>query len=87
MRFENYPSASEVVRNLEQIRVRHEVLVTDGRFRIVRFQAPFFDGREYWVVNEKGFMWEPADSWHQALTYLETQEAKDYQAEEPVVAC
>ena len=70
---------------MADIRVRHEVLLTDGRFRIVRFARPFFDGSEYWVVNEKGFMWEPADDWHAALAYLESAEAKDYQCESTVL--
>lgn len=74
----NYPSASEMVRNLSQIHVPHEVLLEEGRFRVVRFAAPYFEGYEYWVVNEKGFMWEGGDSEESMLKYLSTDEAKQY---------
>jgi hypothetical protein len=62
VRNDNYPSASEMIRNLGDIKVPHEVFESTGKFRIVRFAAPFFQGSEFWVVSEKGFMWEPADS-------------------------
>lgn len=78
MRNDNYPSASEVVRNLAQIRVAWELLYEDGKFRIIRFESPFFNGSEYWVVNEKGFLWEPVASPEGGLAYLETDEARDY---------
>lgn len=81
MRNDNYPSASEMVRNLSDIRVKRELVMTDGKFRVVRFSPPYFDGYEYWVVNEKGFMWEPAESFSAALAYLESAEAQDYQRE------
>lgn len=87
MRNDNYPSASEMVRNVADIRVPHELLLTDGKFRVFRFHAPYFEGSEYWVVNEKGFMWEPVDSFHDAVVYLESAEAKEYQCEpEPAAA-
>jgi hypothetical protein len=81
MRNDNYPSSSEMVRNISDIRVKRELVMTDGKFRVVRFSPPYFDGSEYWVVNEKGFMWEPADSFSAALAYLQSAEAQDYQRE------
>ena len=78
MRNDNYPSASEMVRNLAQIRVRWHVLHTDGKFRIVKFDPPYFDGGEYWVVNEKGFLWEPVESLTKGLDYLNGEEANQY---------
>jgi hypothetical protein len=79
MRNDNYPSASEMVRNLSDIRVRHELLHVEGKFRVIRFERPFFQGSEFWVVNEKGFMWEPADSLDAAMDYLKGSEAAEYQ--------
>jgi hypothetical protein len=70
-----------MVRNISDIRVKRELVMTDGKFRVVRFSPPYFDGSEYWVVNEKGFMWEPADSFSAALAYLQSAEAQDYQRE------
>ena len=79
MRNDNYPSASEMVRNVSGIRVPHQVLMNEGKFRIVKFEAPYYQGMEYWVINEKGFMWEPADNLQVALAYLESPEALEYQ--------
>jgi hypothetical protein len=79
MRNDNYPSASEMVRNLGSIRVPHRVLLAEGKFRILQFERPYFEGTEFWVVNEKGFMWEPADSLEAAQAYLESSEAEEYQ--------
>ncbi len=76
----NYPSASQAIRNLNDIRVSYEVALTEGRFRLVRFESPFFDGSEFWIVNEKGFLWEPADSVDDALVYLCSEEAASYNA-------
>jgi len=78
---ENYASASEMVRNLSGIRMPHEVVASEGKFRIVRFDAPFWEGYEYWIVNEKGFLWEPADTAEKAIDYLGTDEAREYNAE------
>lgn len=68
-----------MVRNLAQIFVKYEVLETLGKFRILRFERPYWDGYEFWLVNEKGFLWEPADSLDGLFAYLETDEAKAYQ--------
>ncbi|HVL40036.1 MAG TPA: hypothetical protein VM328_11655 [Fimbriimonadaceae bacterium] len=76
---ENYASASEVVRNLAQLS-GWEVLEEHGKFRIVRLPPPFFEGSELWVVNEKGFLWEPAASLEGARAYLDSHEARAYQA-------
>lgn len=75
---ENYPSASEVVRNLNQLYVGYEVVETHGRFRIVRLEPPYFDGSELWIVNEKGFFWEPAANVEKAREYLASDEARHY---------
>ena len=68
-----------MVRNLAGIKVPYELLQTEGKFRIVRFERPFFNGTEFWVVNEKGFLWEPSDSLEAAKAYLESPEAQEYQ--------
>lgn len=78
----NYPSASEVVRNLSSLPGRYEVLEERGKFRIVRFAPIMFGGYEFWVVNEKGFLWEPSDSLEGARTYLESDEARAYECGE-----
>jgi len=75
---EGYASASELIRNLSHVRADYEVLETNQRFRIVRFATPFYDGSEFWVVNEKGFLWEPADSVEAAQTYMDSAEAREY---------
>ena len=75
---ENYPSAGEIVRNLAQVTSPYEVVSTHGRFRIVRFDSPFWGGYEFWVVNEKGFLWEPAEDLEAAHEYLRSPEAAEY---------
>lgn len=75
---ENYQSASEMIRSLDKIRVPHEVLETCGPFRLLRFQRPYWDGYEFWIVNEKGFMWEPGESLEALHRYLESDEAQEY---------
>jgi hypothetical protein len=74
----NYPSASQAIRNLNDIRVNYEVVLTEGFFRVIRFDPPFFDGYEFWVVNERGFLWEAAETQDIALDYLMSDEAKEY---------
>lgn len=78
---DNYPSASQAIRNLNDIRTAYEVLLADGPFRVVRFDPPYFAGSEFWVVNEKGFLWEPAESQDAALAYLLGDEASEYRGE------
>lgn len=75
---DNYPSSSEIMRNLSQVTMPYEVLLEDGKFRVIRFDPPFWGGYEFWVVNEKGFFWEPAVSSEAALEYLMSDEAVDY---------
>ncbi len=79
----NYHSASQIIRNLSDINSEYEFLQEHGLFRIVRFAPPFFGGSEFWVVNEKGFLWEPAESVEAALAYLKTSEALEYNAAAP----
>jgi hypothetical protein len=74
----NYPSSSEVVRNLADLRAAFEVLDTDGKFRIVRIDPPYFAGSEFWIVNEKGFLWEAVASIEAAYEYLLGPEAQEY---------
>lgn len=69
-----------MVRNIGQM-PGYEVLETHGLFRIVRLLPPYYGGSEIWVVNEKGFLWEPAADVEAARAYLETDEAREYQAE------
>jgi hypothetical protein len=74
----NYPSASQAIRNISDIRAPFEVLMEEGKFRVLHFASPGIQGAEYWVVNEKGFLWEPADNESAALDYLMSEEAKEY---------
>lgn len=83
MRNDNYPSASEMVRNLSDIKVKWTLLHTEGKFRIVQFERPYYEGGDFWVVNEKGFMWESVDSLAAGLEYLNSEEAQEYQAKSP----
>jgi hypothetical protein len=73
----NYASNAEVVRNLAQLS-QFKVVETLEPFRIVQFEPPYFDGSEFWVVNEKGFLWEPAESLDKALDYVMGDEAEEY---------
>lgn len=75
----NYPGSSQAIRNIADIRTSYEVVHTEGHFRIVRLASPYFDGAEYWVINERGFLWEPANSEEAARAYLRTEEALEYQ--------
>jgi hypothetical protein len=76
---ENYPSAGSVVRNVADLRTGYRTLEEVGKFRIVALATPFFAGYRYWVVNEKGFLWEPAETEEAARNYLKSEEAIDYQ--------
>ena len=76
---DNYPNANEMVRNLAQIQ-GWTVLETHGKLRIVRLAPPYFNGSELWIVNEKGFMWEPAPTLEAARAYMDTDEARAYNA-------
>jgi len=78
----NYPSASQAIRNLADLKLAYKVVHTEGLFRIFQFESPFVSGSEYWVINEKGFLWEPAKNIDEAMAYLESEEAKDYQDRE-----
>ena len=78
---DNYASSSELIRNLSQITTGYEVVHEAGLFRIVQFPPPYFGGYEYWVVNEKGFLWEPANDLASAHIYLDSDEAKEYQTD------
>lgn len=77
---DNYQSASEMIRSLDKIRVPYEVLEERGPFRLLRFVSPFWDGYEFWLVNEKGFMWEPGESAEALRAHLAGDEARDYMA-------
>ncbi len=78
MRNDNYPGASESIRNLNSVPGRYEVLEEHGKFRIVKFSPLTFDGYAIWVVNERGFLWEPAASLEAAHAYLQGDEAREY---------
>lgn len=74
----NYPSASEMLRNLAQIHVERDLLLEEGKFRVFRFAPPYVEGYEIWIVNEKGFLWEAVDSETAAMEYLQSEEAQLY---------
>jgi hypothetical protein len=69
---ENYQSAGELVRNIADLPTPVEVLETHGKFRIVRVRPPYYSGSELWVVNEKGFFWEPIASVDAGRAYLQS---------------
>ena len=75
----NYPSASQAIRNIADLKLAYKVIYSDRLFRVFQFEPPFVSGSEYWVINEKGFLWEPADSLDAALAYLQSEDATDYQ--------
>lgn len=77
----NYPSASEVIRNVADLKAPYHVLRESGKFRIIEIDAPYFGGYAFWVINEKGFLWEPALSLEGAEAYLNSPEARQYQSE------
>lgn len=79
MNVQGIPSSSELIRNMSQITAHYEVLATEGHFRIIQFGPPYIGGYEYWVVNDKGFLWEPAETVDAAINYLSTDDAKSYQ--------
>jgi len=81
MKKDNYQSAGTHIRNVHDLAEPVEILEEHGAFRIVRLAPPFFAGSEIWVINEKGFFWEPASSLEHAHLYLESEEAKAYSAE------
>lgn len=75
---DNYQSAGEHIRNIADLPAHVEVLEEHGLFRIVRLPPPYVAGSEIWVVNEKGFLWEPASDVDAARAYLQTDEAQAY---------
>lgn len=75
---DNYLSAGEHIRNISDIPGGVEIVEAHGLFRIARLDPPYFDGFEYWIVNEKGFLWEPAKDVEAARAYLDTDEAREY---------
>ena len=76
---DNYQSAGVHIRNLADLPVPYEVVESHGKFRIVRIAPPYYSGYAIWVVNEKGFFWEPATSIEAAHAYLTSEEAREYQ--------
>lgn len=79
---DNYPSSSEAIRNLSQIPMVYATLGEFGRFRLIDFHPKFCNGYRFWLVNERGFLWEPSDSIEEALAYLDSEEALAYEAED-----
>ena len=77
----NYPSAADsVIRNIAQI-AGVEVLEELGVWRIVKVPEPGLEGALIWVVNDKGFLWEPASTHEEARAYTESPEAIEYARE------
>lgn len=69
------PAAREIVRNLSQVRGTWSVLLESGPFRVVRFEK-MIEGSELWIVNDKGFLWEPVATEDAALAWLDSDEAR-----------
>lgn len=77
----NYPSAAdEVIRNIAQL-AGVEILEEAQPWRIVRIPEPGTEGAVLWIVNEKGFLWEPAATLEEARAYLSSSEAEEYARE------
>jgi hypothetical protein len=76
----NYPNASLVIRNVSELTCEYEVILEDGLFRVIRLDPPFLHGSEFWIINERGFLWEPVDNFNAALLYLKSPEAIEYKA-------
>jgi hypothetical protein len=66
------PSASEMIRNLSQVTGGYEVLYERGEFRVVKF-GKVIETSDFWVVNDKGFFWEPVDSLPQGIDFIQTE--------------
>lgn len=69
------PSANFEVRNLADLagryQVVHEFEHEGAPWLVAQFAAPYVRGYEFWVVNDRGFLWEGVDSLPQALQYIE----------------
>jgi hypothetical protein len=77
----NYPSAADaVIRNIAQI-VGVEILEEKHPWRIVSIPEPGTEGAVLWVVNEKGFLWEPVSTVEEARAYIQGPEAQEYARE------
>jgi hypothetical protein len=76
----NYHNPEVIVRNLRELEGKFAVLMEWGPFSIVRIDPPGAGGYVFWVVNESGFLWEPASDEAAALAYLESSEALEYVA-------
>jgi hypothetical protein len=61
-----------MIRNLSQVTGGFEVLFERGEFRVVRF-TKVIDLSDIWVVNEKGFFWEPVDSREQGIRFIDSE--------------
>lgn len=72
----NYPDANERVRNIAQLPGLVEILLEIGEFRVVRVLPPYYAGSEFWVVNDKGFFWEPATDVEAAKRYIESSQTE-----------
>ncbi len=72
---EQFADANERVRNIAQLPGFVEILCEIGEFRIVRVLPPYYDGSEFWVVNDKGFFWEPAPDVESAKRYIESSQS------------
>lgn len=73
----NFPSAAdEINRNIAQL-AGHVILETHGVWRIVQLPEPGVDGATLWVVNERGFLWEPVITIKEAHAYLANPEANE----------
>ena len=62
----------ELVRNLSQVRGTWKVLHEEGSFRVVEFEKRI-EGSVIWVVNDRGFFWEPAGSLPSAMDFLASE--------------
>lgn len=76
----NYHNPEVIIRNLSELSGRYTTVKQDGPFEVVKFPAPGVNGYEWWIANEKGFLWEPALDEPSVETYLQSEEAKEYRA-------
>jgi hypothetical protein len=69
----SYHSPSTIIRNLSELTGKYKI-VYSGEFSVAHFDAPFFNGFEFWVISAKGFLWEGFNDFQTAVKYAEKEE-------------
>jgi hypothetical protein len=69
-----YHSPNTIVRNIEALEGRYRFVLLGNPFSIAKFEAPFFNGFQFWVVNKKGFLWEGFNDLAKAEAFVDDDE-------------